>query len=82
MRRALRNLWRTLRATSSLWTTRSGKVAKGSAARIEADRTFAAHGWKKVRAAGLRPERLPASDGKRTPSRPVGVRRDRSITAI
>ena len=30
MRRALRNLWMTLRATSSLWTTRSGKAAEGS----------------------------------------------------
>jgi hypothetical protein len=30
MRRAVRNLWMTLRATSGLWTTRFGKAADGS----------------------------------------------------
>jgi hypothetical protein len=70
MRRVLRNLWMTLRATSSLWTRRSREQAGGPLPELASDMRFARRVVGNVRPAAPRPDRYAHAGGKRTPSRP------------
>jgi hypothetical protein len=82
MRRSVRNLWMTLRATSGLCTTRFGKAAEGSplngcgraaclrvvgnVRQLSLGPTVSARVVGNVRQPGHRPDRFRAPGGKRT----------------